>query len=44
MATAIGTNEIRLEWTVPSGNGRDITGYLIQRWLPNEAGTDGDLG
>ena len=31
-ATAVGTNEIRLEWTKPEANGSAFTGYVIQRW------------
>ena len=36
-ATAVSTDEIRLEWTKPEANGSAFTGYVIQRWDPSAA-------
>ena len=33
-ATAVSTDEIRLEWTKPEANGSAFTEYVIQRWDP----------
>ena len=38
-ATAVGTNEVLLEWTIPEGNGSNFEGYVIQRWDPSVAVT-----
>ena len=37
-ATAIGSNEILLEWTKPDGNGTTIEGYEVVQWDPDPAG------
>ena len=34
-ATAVGTDEILLEWTIPQNNGTEITGFSIQQWDPD---------
>ncbi len=31
-ATAVGTDEILLQWTIPEDNGTDITGFDIRQW------------
>ena len=36
-ATAAGSDEILLEWTVPQKNGTEFTGYRIERWDPAAA-------
>ena len=36
-ATAVSTDEIRLEWTKPEANGSAFTGYIIHRWDPTAA-------
>ena len=38
-ATALGMDEILLEWTIPQDNGTEIGGFSIQQWNP-----DGDGG
>ncbi len=37
-ATAVGDDEILLQWTIPEDNGTPITGFAIQQWDP-DAGT-----
>ena len=39
-ATATGTDEIRLEWTIPESNGTTIDGYELLQWNGNTFGTD----
>ena len=45
-ATAVGDDEIMLQWTIPEDNGTDITGFAIQQWNPdpdnNPATTEGE--
>ncbi len=33
-ATAVGSDEIMLQWTIPGNNGTPITGFAIQQWDP----------
>ena len=35
-ATAVGDDEIMLQWTIPEDNGTDITGFAIQQWNPDD--------
>ena len=34
-ATAVGMDEILLQWTIPQDNGTPITGFSIQQWDPD---------
>ena len=42
-ATAVGDDEIMLQWTIPGKNGSTITGFDIRQWDPDD-GNGGDWG
>ena len=39
-ATAVGDNEILLQWTIPEDNGTEIQGFEIQQWDDSNADAD----
>ena len=42
-ATAIGTDAIRLTWTLPAANGHTIVGYVLQKWNGSDWTTNANL-
>ncbi|MCY4117695.1 MAG: fibronectin type III domain-containing protein [Caldilineaceae bacterium] len=41
-ATAVGSDEIMLQWNIPQGNGTTIAGFAIQQWDP-DPNNDGNM-